>query len=61
MVLRILDVAPTVAEKGVAIKLDETSNPHFTPLDAPDRAMVLITAYDKYIRHLYIILLPNLT
>ena len=34
MALRILDVAPKVGEKGVALKVGETGASHYTPLHA---------------------------
>ena len=37
--LRILGVAPTVGEKGVALKVGETGASHLTPLHAPESAI----------------------
>ena len=39
MALRIIDVAPKVGEKGVALKVGEQAASHLNPLNAPDRSV----------------------
>ena len=43
--LRILGVAPTVGEKGVALKLGETAASHLTPLFTPGELTVMCHTY----------------
>ena len=50
--LRILGVAPTVGEKGVALKVGETGASDLTPLHAPATHELFCSAFSHYVEPL---------